>query len=394
MKAVVLAAGEGKRLRPFTETIPKVMLPVANKPILEYVFDAVKKAGINEIIVVVGYKKEVIMEYFKNYKGIKITYVTQERQLGTAHALLQTKGQIKDTFIVLSGDNIIDNNSISQLIKEKSEYSLLIKEHSHPSKYGVVFIEKGKLKQIIEKPKEEMGKFISTGIYKLPKSIFKKIADNAAQGVYDLTSVIQELVLKGEQISTIKADLWMDIVYPWDLIKINETMIRNSSFSVGGTIEKGAILKGEVSVGKDTTIYSGCYIVGPVVIGQGCEIGPNVCIFPSTTIGNNCVVHPFSEIRNSVIMQDARIGSNSLIKNSIIARGTIIFNNFSSISGQNTLEIDGELKKLENLGAMIGEDCVLGSHVVVDPGVIIGRKCKIDSMKKISKEIPSNTCVM
>jgi NDP-sugar pyrophosphorylase family protein len=85
MKAVILAAGEGKRLRPYTETIPKVMLPIANKPILEYVIDAVKKSGITEIIIVVGYKKEVIMEYFKDYKHAKITYVTQDKQLGTAH---------------------------------------------------------------------------------------------------------------------------------------------------------------------------------------------------------------------------------------------------------------------------------------------------------------------
>ena len=88
MKAVILAAGEGKRLRPFTETIQKVMLPVANKPVLEYVIDAVKKSGITKIIIVVGYKKEVIMEYFKDYKNAKISYVIQDKQLGTAHALL------------------------------------------------------------------------------------------------------------------------------------------------------------------------------------------------------------------------------------------------------------------------------------------------------------------
>jgi hypothetical protein len=102
MKAVILAAGEGKRLRPFTETMPKVMLPVANKPVLEYVFDAVRKSGIDEIIVVVGYKKEVIMEYFKEYKDVKITYVTQVKQLGTAHALLQAKKNIKDSFHIPS----------------------------------------------------------------------------------------------------------------------------------------------------------------------------------------------------------------------------------------------------------------------------------------------------
>jgi len=394
MKAVILAAGEGKRLRPFTETLPKVMLPVGNKPVLEYVFDAVKNSGINEIVLVVGYKKEVIMEYFENYKDVKITYVIQDKQLGTAHALLQAKNHIKDTFIVISGDNIIDQNSISQLIKDKSNFSILIKEHPHPSKYGVVFVEKGKLKEIVEKPKEELGKFISTGIYKLPKTIFKQIEELAAQGVYALSSVIQLVVDKGENINTIIAQSWADIVYPWDLIHLNETMIHNAPSSVSGIIEKGVTLKGNVSVGKDTTIYSGCYIVGPVMIGEGCEIGPNACIFPSTTIGNNSVVHPFSQVRNSVIMNDVRIGSNSFIKNSIIGRGSIIENNFSSIDGNSTVEIEGEFKKLENIGVMIGEDSTIGSHVVVEPGKIIGRRCKIGPMKRIIENIASESKVM
>ncbi len=394
MKAVILAAGEGKRLRPYTENLPKVMLPIVNKPILEYVFDAVTKSGIDEIIVVVGYKKEVILEHFKDYKKANITYVTQDKQLGTAHALLQAKKYLDDSFIVLSGDNIIDNNSISNLIKDKSKYGILIKKHPHPSKYGVVFLEKNRLKEIVEKPKEEMGSFISTGIYKLPKSVFKTINDLASEGIYALSTVIQQLVNQDEEINTILAESWMDIVYPWDLIKVNETMIHDSPSSTSGTIEKDVIIKGNVFIGKDTTIYSGCYIVGPVVIGKGCEIGPNACIFPSTTIGNNSVVHPYSEIRNTIIMNEAHIGSHSLIKNSIIGRSTIIGDHFSSIIGTPTVEIEGEFKKLQNMGTMIGDDCNIGSHVVIDSGKIIGRNCKINSMKNILENIPSNSKVM
>jgi glucose-1-phosphate thymidylyltransferase len=394
MKAVILAAGEGKRLRPFTETMPKVMIPVGNKPILEHVFEAVKKSGITEVILVVGYKKEVIMDYFKDYKKIKITYVEQDKQLGTAHALMQAKNKIKNTFIVLAGDNIIDSKSILKLIQDKSEYSLLIKEHPHPSKYGVVFIEKGNLKEIVEKPKEEVGKFISTGIYKLPKKVFNKIEQVSKQGVYDLSSIIQSIVEEGITINTILADKWMDIVYPWDIIQVNEAMTYETSSSKGGTIEKDVIIKGDVSIGKDTKIYSGCYIVGPVIIGEGCEIGPNACIFPSTTIGDNSVINPFAEIRNSVIMKDIHIGSSSFITNSVIARGSILGNNFSSSSGEGVVEIDGEFKKIKNLGALIGEDCTIEGHVVVDPGVIIGRKCKIDALKRISKNIASNSKVM
>ena len=394
MKAVILAAGEGKRLRPFTETMPKVMIPVTNKPILEHVFDALKNTGIDEVFLVVGYKKEVIKEYFKEYKDIKITYVEQDKQLGTAHALLQAKKHIEEPFIVIPGDNIIDQKSIIKLIKDKSEYSLLIKEHPQPSKYGVVFIEKEKLRRIVEKPPEEIGEFISTGIYKFPKNVFNVIERISSEGIYSLSTVVQNLIDEGKIINTIRTDAWMDIVYPWDLIKVNEVMIHDTQSTKGGVIEKNVTIKGDVFIGKDTKIYSGCYIVGPVVIGESCEIGPNVCIFPSTTIGNNSVIHPFSEIRNSVIMNDTHIGSNSFLVNSIIARGNIIENNFSSTSGKNIIEIEGEFKKVDKIGAMIGEDCRIGSYVVVDPGVIIGRKCKITSMKRIRKNISSNTEVM
>lgn len=394
MKAVILAAGEGRRLRPFTEAMPKVMLPVANKPVLEYVFDAVKNSGIDEIIVIVGYKKEVILEHFKDYEDIDIKYVIQEKQLGTAHALLQAKKHIKDTFIVVPGDNVIDQSSISKLIKDKSEHSILIKENPNPSKYGVVFVKRNILERIVEKPKEEAGRFISTGIYKLPGSIFMDIEKLTSKGEYAITSVIQSIVEGSIKISSVVADSWMDIVYPWDLIRVNEAMVQSSLASTSGVIEKGVTIKGAVTVGKDTKIYSGSYLVGPVVIGEGCEIGPNACIFPSTAIGNNSVIHPFSEIRNSLVMDDVHIGSNSFIKHSIIARGSVIGNNFTGVSGKTTIETEGEFNKVDHIGAMIGEDCTIGSNVVVEPGIIIGRRCLVSPIKRIMKNVPSGSKVM
>jgi len=394
MKAVILAAGEGRRLRPFTETMPKVMLPVANKPILEHIVDALKKSGIQEIIFVVGYKKEVIMEHFKDYEDVKIDYVLQDKQLGTAHALLQAKGKIKNSFLVISGDNIIDKNSISKIIQNKSEYCMLINENPHPSKYGAVFLEGNKLKKITKQSPDETGYYISTGIYKFPPKIFENIKKFTSQGNYSLFSVIQSLVDSGKNIATIKADFWMDVVYPWDIINVNEKLIQNISGSTNGTIEKGVVLKGPVSIGKNTTIYSGSYIVGPVIIGEGCEIGPNTCIFPSTVIGDNTVIHPFSEIRNSVIMNDVHIGSNSSLSHSLIGRGSILHSNFSNIYGEACVEIENEFKKLKDVGVMIAEDVTINNHVVVNPGVIIGRRCIIAPLKKIVESIPSNTKVM
>jgi NDP-sugar pyrophosphorylase family protein len=212
--------------------------------------------------------------------------------------------------------------------------------------------------------------------------------------IFHLSAVIQNLIEQGKTINTILADSWMDIVYPWDLIYVNENMIRNVKATIGGVIEKGVILKGDVLIGKETKIHSGCYIVGPVIIGEGCEIGPNACIFPSTAIGNNSIINPFTEIRNSVIMDDVHIGSNSFVTHSIIARGTIIRNHFSNIFGENTLEIEGEFKKVKNIGVMIGEDCTIESQVVSEPGIIIGRKCKIAPLKRLTENIQSETKVM
>jgi len=258
----------------------------------------------------------------------------------------------------------------------------------------VVFVEKNKLKKIVEKPKEETGKFISTGIYKLSNTVFNDVEKLASEGVYALSSVVQSIVDRGEEIRTITAESWMDIVYPWDLIRVNEAMIHQSSASIAGTIEKGVVMKGAVSIGKDTTIYSGCYIVGPVVIGEGCEIGPNACIFPSTTIGDNAVVNPFNEIRNSVIMDDVHIASHSTISHSVIGMGTRIGNNFSAIPGEAIAEIEQEFKKLKDIGVMIGEDSIVGDSVATEPGIIIGRRCKVSSLNRITKNIPSKTNVM
>jgi glucose-1-phosphate thymidylyltransferase len=267
-------------------------------------------------------------------------------------------------------------------------------EHPHPSKYGVVYVEKKMLKKITEKPKDEDGHFISTGIYKLPFTIFKTIEEYVSQGMYALSVVVQGLVEQGKTISTRPAEMWKDIVYPWDLIIITEEMIHRIPASTSGIIEKGVTLKGAVSIGKDTTIYSGCYIVGPVAIGDGCEIGPNACIFPSTTIGNNVVVRPFCELRNSVIMDDVHIGSNTALSHSIVGRGSILGGNSSTIIDAATIEIEGEYKKIDTIGAMIGEDCSLGSHLVTDPGVIIGRKCTINPHNYLTKSIPSGSKVM
>ena len=283
-QAVILAAGEGQRLRPFTVNKPKTMLSIADKPILQYVVESLAQNGIRNIIVVVGYRREQIFDYIGDGEqlGVNIDYIPQERQLGTAHALMQVKEAVEDEFLVLPGDNLIDADTITQFITMKPN-AMLVKKVEDTTRYGVVNIEGGLVRNIIEKPREAENDIINTGIYAFTGEIFSFIGNEL-----DIPDVINNMISQDYIINAVETDgTWLDIVYPWDILELNDAVLRKIPASLGGTIEEGATVKGLVSIGKDTLIRSNSYIVGPAVIGTNCDIGPNVCILPATSIGDN-----------------------------------------------------------------------------------------------------------
>ena len=389
-QAVILAAGEGQRLRPFTVTKPKVMLSIAGKPILQYVIESLAQNGIRNIVLVAGYRKEQVFDYLGSGEqfGVDITYINQERQLGTAHALAQAKAATEKEFLVLPGDNLIDVDTIAQFVAIKPE-AMLVRRVDNPVRYGVVTIEQGVVKDIIEKPKEAKGNIINTGIYAFTTEIF-----NFIEARLDIPDVLNNMIAQGYPINAKEMDgTRLDVVYPWDILSLNDAVLRQIPAKLGGNIEAGVSLKGEVSVGKDTLIRSGSYIAGPVVIGDSCDIGPNVCILPTTSIGNNVVISSFSEIKNSVIGDDVDIGSGCIIQDSVIDKGCVIKGHFSACSSQAEVKIDDEHYQV-NVGAMLGGGCSLGSGVVAQPGVIVGNYSQVQAMKLISGRLPDRSLVV
>ncbi len=397
MKAVILAAGEGRRLRPFTVSRPKVMIPIANRPIIEYAVEALSKNGIKDIVIVVGYKKERIMSYFEEGKkfGVNIDYVTQRKPLGTAHALLQAQREVDSEFLVLAGDNLIDPNEVSNLMESKGKNSLLIAESDIPSKYGVVLLEKNRVTKIIEKPSERVSNLISTGIYRFTPEVFDAIKVLGDEGKHDLTAVVQYMIERGEPISGIHGvGKWIDAVYPWDILHVNALAITDAKMGIAGNIEEGAIIKGQVFIGDESVVRSGTYIVGPAVIGKGCDIGPNVCIFPSTSIGDNVSLQPFTIVRSSVLMNDVQVGGSSTIFNSVIGDGVRIGPHFVTNNGEALIRIESDYHNVDDIGTMIGEDSELGAQVATDPGAVIGARCKISSSKRLNGSVPNRSIVV
>ena len=388
-QAVILAAGEGQRLRPFTVNRPKVMLSIADKPILQYVVEALAHNGIRDIVLVVGYRREQVFDYMGSGEqfGVNLTYVTQEKQLGTAHALTRAKEVVGSEFLVLPGDNLIEADTIAQFVTMKPE-AVLVKKVDNPARYGVVTLDRDVVKEVIEKPEEARSNIVSTGIYAFTTEIF-----NFIEPELDLPDVLNKMIAQGY---TIKAretgGTWLDAIYPWDILNLNDAILRQVQASSGGTIEAGVSLKGQVSVGKDTVIRSNSYIAGPVVIGDSCEIGPNVCIFPATSIGNNVVISPFTAIKNSVIGDDVNIGPCCTMQDSVIDKGCIIKGHFTACSGQDEVRVNHE-RHLVSVGAMLGEGCSLGNSVVAQPGVIVGSYSQVQPLKLISGRLPDRSLV-
>ncbi len=230
-QAVILAAGEGQRLRPFTVNRPKVMLAIAGKPILRYVVEALAKNGVREIVMVVGYRKDQIFDYFGAGEqfGVEITYIAQERQLGTAHALAQARGVIAEKFLILPGDNLIEADTIARFVDVDPE-AILVKKVDNPKRYGVVDVARGQVKSITEKPEEAGSNIISTGIYAFSKEVFHFIEPEL-----DIPDTMNRMIAQGCSVTAVSTEgTWLDAAYPWDILNLNDAILRRVQPDLGG----------------------------------------------------------------------------------------------------------------------------------------------------------------
>ena len=389
-QAVILAAGEGQRLRPFTVNKPKAMLSIAGRPILSYVIEALAQNGIHNVVLVLGYHKEQVLDWLSLSEppGVEITCVTQANQLGSAHALAQVESYVDDSFVMLPGDKLIEASTIAKFISV-SPQAVMTKRVDNPGRYGVLTIEKGMLKSITEKPRDPPSNIINTSVYAFNKKVFDFIRPEL-----DIPDVLNKMVSKGVAISTQETEgIWLDVVYPWDILNLNGVVLHRLNASLGGQIEALVAIKGQVSIGKGTIIRSNSYLAGPLTIGENCDIGPNVCLMAFTSIGDNVSISPFTEITNSVIGDDVIIGSGCMIQDSVIDQGCNINGHLTACRGDAEVEINGEHHRV-TVGAMLGEGCTLDNGVVAQPGVIVGNNSQVKAMKLISGRLPDRSLVL
>jgi bifunctional UDP-N-acetylglucosamine pyrophosphorylase/glucosamine-1-phosphate N-acetyltransferase len=412
MKGVILTAGEGTRMRPLTLSRPKTMVPVGGKPILQYNVEALKEAGIDEIILIVGYHEEVIKEHFQDGSalGVKITYITQGERLGTAHAIGTLAGSMEGAFIILNGDIIVESQLIKDLITKYNSSTartiLTLIEVEDPSQFGVVEVEGDRIVNLVEKPApgEAPSNLINAGIYLFDESIFQAIekTGKSPRGEYEITDSIKIQINEDEPVLGLESeDNWVDIGRPWELLNVNELYLNDLESQIQGEVEEGVTIHGSVYLGKDSIIRSGSYIMGPVFIGEGCDVGPNTFLRKYTSLGDNVRVGNAVEIKNSIIMEGTNINHLSYVGDSIIgaycniAAGTNIANlRFDDENVKLTVKEERIDSGRRKLGVIFADSVKTGINTSFNPGVKVGLNCRIGAGAIISKDVPSNKIVL
>lgn len=401
MQAVILAAGEGTRMRPLTYTKPKVMLPVANKPILHHTIENLVKAGIDEIVLVVGYKEETIRGYFgERFNGVRIRYVKQTKQLGTAHALLSAEHLLDERFLMLNGDTVVFANEIKKLLNY--ELAIAVKKIENPENYGVVEVEGGFVKKIIEKPDVPPTNLINAGIYVFNNEILKFVRETklSVRGEYEITDSITAAVKSGLKFRAVEIENWIDIGYPWDMLEANKLLLSGIERKIEGEVEEGAVIKGNVVIGEGSVVMSGAYIVGPTIIGKNCKIGPNCYIRPYTAIGDNCHVGNAVEVKNSIIMRNSKAPHHNYVGDSIIGEncnlgaGTKIAN-LRLDEGEISVNLNGKIVRTgrKKFGAVIGDNVKIGINASINVGSLIGNNVFIGPGAIVNGVIEPNSKV-
>lgn len=330
MKALILSGGKGTRLRPLTYTGAKQLVPVANKPILWYGIEALVKAGITEIAIIISPETGTEIEKKTgdgSQFGAKITYILQNSPDGLAHAVKVAQPFLGDSpFVMYLGDNLIAddlNEYLQNFQSQDLDALILLKKVSNPTAFGVAKVnKKGEVLELIEKPKNPPSNLALVGIYFFSPTIHNAIANlqPSARGELEITDAIQSLIEQQKSVSACELkNWWLDTGKKDDLLEANRIILdTNLESEIDGDIDNNSQIIGRVKIGKNTKIINST-IRGPVIIGDNCTI-ENCFIGPYSSIANEAILSE-ADLEHSVILEEAQlIGIKQRIVDSVIGR--------------------------------------------------------------------------
>jgi UDP-N-acetylglucosamine diphosphorylase / glucose-1-phosphate thymidylyltransferase / UDP-N-acetylgalactosamine diphosphorylase / glucosamine-1-phosphate N-acetyltransferase / galactosamine-1-phosphate N-acetyltransferase len=381
MQAVILAAGKGSRIYPFSLQKPKPLIEVANKPVLVHNLDQLLGI-VDEVILVVGYKKDQIMEYLGDrYQNIKIKYVVQEEALGTGHAVSLAEKHIHGHFIVMNGDDLFSRTDIKNIVQ--FDNCILLAPKDDVSAFGVVEVKDGLVVDFIEKPKDGeklSSNLVNTGLYCFTPYIFPilKLLPKSQRGEFEVTDAVKHIASLGKMHYQTLQGFWLPVGYPWHILEANELILKEENFcSIKGKIEEGVVIEGSVDIGIGAIVKKGTILKGHIVIGKDSIIGENCIISGYSAISRNCIIGANSKIENAIIGSSSQVGESCEVRDSVLGENVQLSSGVrieNTAKTTQTIQMASETKTFDSgkdkLGAFIADNCCVDQHLSAGDCVI------------------------
>lgn len=357
IQAVIMAGGEGSRLRPLTSNLPKPMLPIANRPMMEHIIVLLRDHGITDIVTTVQFLASLIRNYFGDGSdlGVSLSYAVEEVPLGTAGSVLGASDLLSGTFLVISGDALtdIDLDEVITFHRAKGAAATLVLKHvKDPLEFGIVMTDDdGRIERFLEKPTwgQVFSDTINTGIYVLEPEVLDLIPPEQP---YDFSSELFPMMLdKGLPLFGFVGDAY------WADVGNTDAFLEAQRDVLSGHVRvdlPGFELRPGLWVGEDVDIDPTARLEGPALIGDNARIGAGARVGPGSVIGGNSILSEDAVVSGGVVMEGAYIGPYARVRDSIVGRGASV-----------------------ERGATLEEGCVLGDEVTVGAGALINPRVKV-----------------
>jgi UDP-N-acetylglucosamine diphosphorylase/glucosamine-1-phosphate N-acetyltransferase len=411
MKALVLTAGEGQRLRPLTSNRSKSMLMIAGRPVLQYIIDSLVANGINDIILVVGHGREELIDHFQmaGDEDVKIRYVIQHKQEGAENAILTAKEELEaeDEFLLVNGDVLVEPDMVTRTLTNHkttdSDVTMLVTLVSNPEQFGTVKIgSNGIVEKLVEKggPDRYVSNYAVAGV-----SIFNRETLSLLEKFGKMEKTFEELIGMGQKVSAAVWEKdWAEFTWPWDILNANRIVMdrqlrgKGSFIAESAEIHSSVVIEGSVFIDEGVIIRPHCTICGPVFIGKQVYIGNNSLIRDYTSLCDGVRIGYAVEIRNSMVFERVNVGRMTYLADSIIGADTCIEAGaqlWNWRPGNEPLFLESKDEKVQvpqrKFGAIIGDNVVIGVNASIFPATRVGENSMISAGCVIQEDIPPNS---
>ena len=392
MHAVVLAAGRGTRIRPLSDTRPKPLLPVLDRPLAAEAADAAVDAGADELVFVVGYEGEQVRDAFgDDYRGVPVSYVDQGDPRGTADAVAAARDLLDGPFAVLNGDNLYGADEVAELFE--SAPSIGVTEVDDPTSYGVVSTDGGRVTGIVEKPDDPPSNLANVGAYVFPEEAVDLLdVGESERGERELTDVLAAVADRTD-VTPVTVDDWMDVGHPWELLEANERRLEGQEPRIAGEVHESAELHDDVVVEAGATVRSGCVIEGPVRVREGATVGPGAYVRGATVVGPDAKVGHGVEVKNSLLMEGATVPHLTYVGDSVLGRdvnlgaGTQVANlRHDGADVEFTVKGERSSTGRRKFGVVAGDGAKTGVNTSVAPGVRLSVEATTDPGEFVNRD--------